>query len=209
MGVGAAGFGALAMLPSASAFNIRTSNPLKYFGDDQDNPNFSVQPDGTLQTQSISVEEASIGNVVGVFKWQDDGNSQTISPSTVTKVEWETSYIEDSTIVSLSSSNNDITVETAGKYIINGFYTYEQGSFSSGDNVVSFVYVNGSQEASRPESRVWANRESFNFPTTILTLSAGDKVDVRTIHTSGNDEDLSSSLGNSANRAMFSVRRIG
>jgi hypothetical protein len=54
MGAGAAGLGALTMLPSASAFNIRTSNPLNYYGDDQNNPNFSVQPDGTLKADSIN-----------------------------------------------------------------------------------------------------------------------------------------------------------
>lgn len=61
IGTGAAGLGALAMIPGSSAFNIRTSNPLNYYGNNQNNPNFSVQPDGTLQTQSISTDNLDIG----------------------------------------------------------------------------------------------------------------------------------------------------
>lgn len=42
-GFGMMGIGALAMIPGSSAFNVRTSNPLQYFGQSQDNPDFSVQ----------------------------------------------------------------------------------------------------------------------------------------------------------------------
>lgn len=59
--VGAAGIGAgaLAFLPSASAFNIRTSNPLNYYGDNQDSPNFSVSSSGTVQAESVDVNSVS------------------------------------------------------------------------------------------------------------------------------------------------------
>ncbi len=58
------------MLPSASAFNIRTSNPLQYFGNDQNNPNFSVSPDGTLKADSISADTS-----LNIPEVTDDSNT--------------------------------------------------------------------------------------------------------------------------------------
>ncbi len=58
MGTGAAGLGALAMLPSTSAFNIRSNNPLEYYNSSsQENPNFSVDTTGKIDAEQANLTE--------------------------------------------------------------------------------------------------------------------------------------------------------
>lgn len=85
LGTGAAGFGALAMIPGSSAFNIRTSNPLNYYGDNQTNPNFSVQPDGTLQAQSVKVDEVTISST-GPIKEVGTVDAGKLDPGTTSNI---------------------------------------------------------------------------------------------------------------------------
>lgn len=78
VGLGTAGLSAAALVPSASAFNIRTSNPLKYFNSSTStDPNFSVQTDGSLDAKSINTYSANISNKIsGNITSRDNGLTQ-------------------------------------------------------------------------------------------------------------------------------------
>ena len=77
-GLSVAGLGALSMFPSTSALNIRTSNSLNYFGNDQSNPNFSVQPDGSLEADSLKATSEIVDGSGTSHTGQlaDDGDTQ-------------------------------------------------------------------------------------------------------------------------------------
>lgn len=60
LGLGAAGAGALTLLPSASAFNIKSSNPIQYFNSSRDsNPNFKIN-----QTGDINARDADLNQII-------------------------------------------------------------------------------------------------------------------------------------------------
>lgn len=52
MGLGA---GTVAFLPSAAAFNIKTSNPLQYYGGGSSQPDFSVSSSGLVEASSMNI----------------------------------------------------------------------------------------------------------------------------------------------------------
>lgn len=117
IGVGAAGLGAMALLPSASAFNIRTSNPLQYFGSGSSNPDFEVQTDGSMSVNSINI--GSNGSLSGLVSqamakgkvFADDGN---IYDSIQTAVDNASNYVK----VGPGTFNESIKIDTLGLKIV-------------------------------------------------------------------------------------------
>lgn len=63
VGGGLVSLGAFSLLSSATAFNIRTSNALNYFSDDQENPEFSVNQTGSITANSLSVNNSYFSEV--------------------------------------------------------------------------------------------------------------------------------------------------
>jgi len=160
-----------------------------------------------ITTPALEAESADVANVAGVLSWDDGGTSQTVASSTITKVDWDSATIDDS-VVSADPANDEIIIQDSGTYQISGIITFEGGTFTSGDFLSLFVYINSSPEFSISKVSAGANRQTYAINPVVLDLSQSDTVDLRVSQSSGSDQDLSNALGNSSNRGQFSVVRV-
>lgn len=170
IGTGVAGLGALTILPSASAFNIRTSNSLKYFGDNQDNPNFSVQPDGTLETQSINSNELGITNESFVRFTRSSNSSSSSSGTWISAFDGASKDNRSET-----NSSQEFTPDKSGEYDLFASVDFD-GSSSENDNVQLrlFNVTDGSPETPLLYGKLGGLiAKAVNFSYT-FNLEAGD-----------------------------------
>lgn len=187
LGVGAAGLSAISLMPSASAFNIRTSNPFQYFGDNQTDPNFSVQPNGSLDTDTIN---ASIMSVSQTTAQVTKSSTQSISSNTRTEVGWDNEKIKHNDVYEVDLTNNKITVKEDGIYFVVGNVRWQ--SPSSGTTLLSEITVNGSIYAPAKGRRASAgdSRPQVSTTPTVVKLSSNDEVRFQVFHQEGSSLDI-------------------
>lgn len=166
--------------------------------------------DRNRQSQSVSSKEASIGNIVGKLEWDSTQSDQTISDSVVTKVGFATTKIEDSDVVTVSTTDNTITVDKSGKYLVGGYVLWSGGTdWTNGDRVFIYAYVNGGADSHVETPKVGGNNQSSALPVTPLNLSSGDTIDLRVEQRSGVDQTLLRSPTQSPRFGKFYVGRMG
>lgn len=163
----------------------------------------------SVGANSVSTETASIANVVGKLRWDSSGSAQTISSGTTTKVVWDVSAIEDSDIVTVSTSSDDITIDDGGTYHISGLVSWRENSnWSTGDSCSVRVYVNGNFKTLPNKQKLGTSAQGVYIQHTD-SLSASDSVDLRVRQDSGSDQSLYQGDSNADARGYFTVARLG
>lgn len=137
-GTGAIGLSALALLPSTSAFNIKTSNPLQYFNSSRDtNPNFKVSSSGDITGNTADLDKLIAKRVEATQKFLlPDQTSSENKEMWIEEVDSETSELK----VRLKGNTKTIVSETVISIPNSAIHRwkYDEGSGSTvADNIGS------------------------------------------------------------------------
>ena len=174
----------------------------------------ALAPDGTfsapsVETESVTTEVASIGELVGSLRTDASGDPQTIPHDTTTKVEYRAVNREDSDVVDVDVDNDEITIQEAGVYQIYArVYWDSDSNWSQGDRTDTSVFVNGSSE-STSRALVGGDDLQTHDVTEIISLSENDTIDIRVSQESGDEIDLRQDAGGGVTRFRFEVVRLG
>lgn len=152
----------------------------------------------SVQTTLASITETS--TAAGL-----DGTNQTISNSTITKVNLDTNVFEDSQVVTVDLPNNQLVVQESGTYLVIARLRWANDSgWSTGDLAQVRIHINGSTEVVNEKVKISTERELAHI-LVVTALSAADTVDMRAFQNSGNPKDLNAI--STANR--IEVARLG
>jgi len=160
---------------------------------------------GTSHFESLSADVASIGNVVGRI-YQELG-SQTINTATVTQIEYDTTDIEDTEVVTADLTNNKITITENGKYLIKSRSQWRgSANWSLGDRIQSRIDKGGTTKDVQREPHTGANEDTGQIINAVISVtSAPVDIEVFVFHERGGDEELAPG----ENIRNLSVVRLG
>ena len=167
-----------------------------------------------ITTTAVNTDKASITHTSGVLKWDSgtgDGQ-QSISSGSVTKVRWDSADIDDTNVVDVKASSDEIDIATAGIYAISAYVRWEDSSnWSAGDTAQIRLFVNGSStRICSIEVVDGGSVFSTVLPMVVEDLSANDTLDIRVFQSSGSTQHLSQDVGSgSPQLGRFSIKRIG
>lgn len=159
-------------------YDPRTGEPFLHYDENND----KVVADKPLEAKT-----AGISNTVGYL---ESTTNQTITNASVTKVEWDSVRIDES-VVSVSTTNNNIEIQETGDYLVNFYYYFESDSgWSTGDPINVRVFTNGSSESRVYHPKVSTTEQSIPITAYLPELRIGDVVDIRIFQESGSAKDL-------------------
>lgn len=171
-GTGALGLTALAFLPSASAFNIKSSNPLQYFNSSRSsNPNFKVNSSGDILGNKADVTELIANSVAANQELQlPDQQASENKKIWVEEVDSNVSELR----VRLQGQVKTIgTGATLADTLIENFEDHPTnsdsqpyGPYQSGDNLTSFYSKYGSDEFTRQSGVVQSGNYALEWSDT-------------------------------------------
>ena len=166
----------------------------------------ALAPDGTfsapsVETESVSTERTSIGQVVGDLR--NDSQNTDAPDGTRVQLEWDTVEREDSDVVDVSTSNDEITILESGVYqLLVAFRWDGDNGWSTGDE--SRVEFAGDVDI-RFEGRKSGTANECYQITTVSQLDDGNSVHVEVRQNSGDTQSISAaSVIN-----FFQVVRLG
>ena len=159
-----------------------------------------LQSNNVTNVGALDTETASIGNVVGVLKGHD---SQTFAADSETKINYNAVEREDSDIVNVDESNDEIEVLEDGLYWVNGSVRLE--NVNNGDDFQIRLFINGSAEAQsiKQYSLNESSRHQDGIYPVVVELLENDTVDVRLQIESETEANAASSV------SQFSIARLG
>ena len=131
-----------------------------------------------VDNESVSTEKASIGQVVG--RLLNGNTDQTFEHNTFTQFEYDTVDTEDSDIVNVDVSNDEITVlENGGYYIIHRFRFGSSSGWSTGDELDVRMMVNASVDKADTlrERKIGTGNQTF-LNLSFKELSVNDTIHV-------------------------------
>ena len=162
--------------------------------------------DATTPVSVLTTDQLSINQVVGVLGWSDSGTAQTISNNTTDKIDWTDEVLEDSNVVTISATNDNITVDVAGLYSISAYC--QLSPVTSSGAVRLLVFKNGSQIVETEFEASTSTDTTLVIPRRVESLSANDTLDIRLTNLTGNTEDLNQDFADAADLAQFTVQKI-
>lgn len=134
--------------------------------------------------------------------------NQSIPDMTVTTVDFDTTQFEDSSVVTVDLSNNQITLDKAGTYMVSvGARWNGDSNWSDGDLIQHHVEVNGSIHTRAAGRKIGTSHQTPTPPTAILSASAGDVVTGTTFHDSGSTRELNAATDGTD--TWLAVGRLG
>ena len=158
----------------------------------------------SIDAESVSVDIAHITQVAGRLVNGSASSEQDVESNTVTKVDWNSQAFEDSDIVNVDATNNEIEILEAGDYVITSRVVTRQG-FGDGTQIRLYVYVNGSTVAT--DLHIGANSSQGHYITEyIRDMDTNDTIDIRIQQDSGETQTLRQEAFGTVWR--FDVRRV-
>ena len=164
--------------------------------------------DGTTSAnhKSVSTDTATIGNVAAIMNQNGQSSDQSVPNNDETKITWFNQEFEDSTIASTDTNNDEIEILKSGDYQITAQVVWDGGTFSTGDEIETRIFLDGVQQITPPQPKVSSVVELKTASVFIPDVSANTKVDVRVIQQSGNSQNLRTSRY--ARTWKFVVRKV-
>jgi hypothetical protein len=155
-----------------------------------------------ISTNSVDTDKTAIDQVAGAGYPTTD---QTISPTTFTKLAFDTVEFDDTSVVDFRPSSNDIEIQTTGTYDLSYYFTWNGGSLVDGDLIGHRIYINGANETYHLATASGSGNGRTQKTNLTKELSSGDVLDVRAYHNSGGDRIIKS--GNRFTRLQ--IKRVG
>lgn len=207
-GLGAAGLSAMALIPSVSAFNIRTSNPLQYFNSSNPSePNFKVNQTGDIDAGNANLAEIVANQVTAENKlkipakqsaeknqeiWVDTANQKlkTRYNGTTYKADLTSTEIPKSVVHQWNANiYSDPWSDTVGNadMSVTGL---SSSTFSNGEDSVS---SDGQDDYGKASVENLGSKETFGFA---MTWQASNLPDSSRVVYFGSYDTVNGSTGN-------------
>lgn len=222
IGLGTAGLSAVALLPTASAFNIKTSNPLQYFNQSREsNPNFKVSPTGDITGNSADVGKVIADSVEANKELQlPDQHTSNNKRIWVEEVDENTSELKVQLRgeVKTIAQGSNVTMPSSGV----AFYKFEQDAADSwnrngmtANGSVSYVTdskqgtyatdLDGSDDYFTYSGNYGLFDGSKSF--TIATWFKIDQIQRQGIFCPGAENEIFLTFGNAVSTDVLTIRR--
>jgi hypothetical protein len=174
--------------PSGSAVHL--SPTAKMFGDIDstiqsfwDDTNQELTAD--VNNQSVNTDVSSITNVASVAYPTTD---QTISSASNTKMQFDSTEVNDASVLDADTTNNKIVVQEAGTYVVQAVIGWRGDSnWSNGDFANTQVFLNGTRVAHPQRRKIGTGAQGKRVMYT-SDLSSGDEVEIYGYQDSGADQ---------------------
>ena len=156
----------------------------------------TLAPDGTfsapsVETESVTTEVASIGNVVGRLTMSRDFD---LPDGTNVKHEWNEIDEGHDEIVDIDLDNDEVEVLDDGDYFLNVSSRFEESTdWSTGDRYLFTSQVNSGGARGRLHGQVIAggDDEGIGFSVLRTSLSEGDTLSIHIEQRSGDQQTIS------------------
>ena len=142
-----------------------------------------------VDNQSVVTEQLSIGETVAVLR--NASESTTLSDGAETKLEWDQTGRVDDDILDVDLSNNEVTVEESGDYLILLRYSVDGDSnWSTGDQARPALFLDGSQNQFNRKLKIGTGSQGFNWFVYLWDLDADRTLDIRVLQNSGESQSI-------------------
>lgn len=120
------------------------------------------------------------------------GSGQTISTGTQTTIAYGSNDIEDTSIYTVDTANNQITITQDGRYYISAVITFDGSTnWSTGDSLRPVIREDTNARSIPRMQHGGANDQQSIQTSVLIDVTANSNITVDIEHTSGSDETLS------------------
>jgi len=156
-----------------------------------------------ITANSVNTSEGSITNVAaGMFLSTD----QTAASGSVERISYDTTLFEDSAVLSVDLSNDEIIIEKAGTYLITVLTTWEGSTdWADGDLIQTRIRTSSGDLDRNNRLHPGISGRYSMANTAVYKASQGDAIFARVFQNSGSDQEL---VGNQVD-SNIEVARIG
>lgn len=165
--------------------------------------------DEEVQTPALEATETSIEQVAGLMYGEEgEGNAQDVPHDTFTQMVWDSVKFEDSSIVTMDSDNDQVVIQSDGKYTLSAYFHWEDDdNWSDGDRANAewsgdTVDVQRNRKAAHSG---WQSTRNFHRISVTDDFNEGDSVFIELQQRSGG----SVSVQNGPDWGSFKVVRHG
>jgi len=145
----------------------------------------SATVNGTTTTNTLEAEQRSITNLAAQAYQTSE---QTVSNSTETKVQWDASEFEDTSVIDVDITNNKLIVQKAGLYLIMAKITFK--NLPNDTFVLSSLNINGALVESNPNFYLGNQVQDTTHPVdAVERLSINDEIELFVDQRAGGDEN--------------------
>lgn len=156
-----------------------------------DGTEWKLREDGNLETGGTVTGTFQANQLAASLRWGGGSSNQSIPDSTTTKVVWDDITTEDTDVVSVDLSNDEVTVQQDCRAIGYMYVSWSAtADFGAGQHIAMRIDTNGSSYRGFNNPSVSDAIFSTSTPVTWLQLDEGDAISTSVRQTTGNTQTL-------------------